>query len=151
MNILDTRDLAERREALKQEILDSFLENFPHYEEMTESFEDILFEEGEIQSWKEDFEDELKEIEEIDDVENELGSEFEYGVTLVDVDDFEDYCEELMEEFGYINKDTPQLIKNNIDYKGIAEDMKYDYTEVTYRSTAIRWLGKVHPDFRLIT
>ena len=136
MNILDTRDLAERREALKQEILDSFLENFPHYEEMTESFEDILFEEGEIQSWKEDFEDELKEIEEIDDVENELGSEFEYGVTLVDVDDFEYYCEELMEEFGYINKDTPQLIKSNINYKGIAEDMKYDYTEVTYQGVS---------------
>ena len=135
MNILDTRDLAERREALKQEILDSFLENFPHYEEMTESFEDIRFEEEEIESWKEDFEDELKKIEEIDDVENELGSEFEYGVTLVDVDDFEDYCEELMEEFGYINKDTPQLIKNNIDYKGIAEDMQQDYSEVVFRGT----------------
>lgn len=118
MNILDTRDLAERREALKQEILDSFLENFPHYEEMTESFEDIRFEEEEIESWKEYFEDELKEIEEINSIENELGSEFEYGVTLVDVDDFEDYCEELMEEFGYINKNTPQLIKNNIDYQG---------------------------------
>ncbi len=38
MNILDIRYLAERREALKQEILDSFLENFPHYKEMTESF-----------------------------------------------------------------------------------------------------------------
>ena len=140
MNILDTRDLAERREALKQEILDSFLENFPHYEEMTESFEDIRFEEEEIESWKEDFEDELKEIEEIDDVENEMGSEFEYGVTLVDVDDFEDYCKELMEEFGYINKDIPQLIKNNIDYKGIAGDMKYDYTEVTYQGNS--YLGR---------
>ena len=96
-NYIDTRYLAERREALKQEILDSFLENFPHYEEMTESFEDIRFEEEEIELWKEYFEEELKEIEEIDDVENELGSEFEYGVTLVDVDDFEDYCEELME------------------------------------------------------
>ena len=116
------------------------MENFPHYEEMTESFEDIRFEEEEIESWKEYFEEELKEIEEIDDVENELGSEFEYGVTLVDVDDFEDYCEELMEEFGYINKDTPQLIKNNINYKGIAEDMKYDYTEVTYQGNS--YLGR---------
>lgn len=140
MNILDTRDLAERREALKQEILDSFLENFPHYEEMTESFEDIRFEEEEIESWKQDFEDELKEIEEINTIEIELGSEFEYGVTLVDVDDFEDYCEELMEEFGYINKDTPQLIKNNIDYKGIAEDMKWDYVEVDYQGNS--YLGR---------
>ena len=43
MNTIDTRNLIEKREALKQEILDSFLENFPHYEEMTELFEDIRF------------------------------------------------------------------------------------------------------------
>jgi len=105
MNILDTRDLSKRREELKEEILDSFLENFPHYQEMTESFEDIRFEEEEIQSWKEDFEDELKEIEEIDTIENELGSEFDYGVTLVDVDDWEEFVEQDLKDLGYIPKD----------------------------------------------
>ena len=138
MNILDTRDLAERREALKQEILDSFLENFPHYEEMTESFEDIRFEEEEIESWKEDFEDELKEIEEIDDVENELGSEFEYGVTLVDVDDWEEYVEELLEDIGYIPKDFPSWIE--IDWEATANNVKVDYTEVTYQGNS--YLGR---------
>ena len=138
MNILDTRDLAERREALKQEILDSFLENFPHYEEMTESFEDIRFEEEEIESWKEDFEDELKEIEEIDDVENELGSEFEYGVTLVDVDDWEEYVEELLEDTGYIPKDFPSWIE--IDWEATANNVKIDYTEVTYQGNS--YLGR---------
>ena len=138
MNILDTRDLAERREALKQEILDSFLENFPHYEEMTESFEDIRFEEEEIESWKEYFEDELKEIEEIDDVENELGSEFEYGVTLVDVDDWEEYVEELLEDIGYIPKDFPSWIE--IDWEATANNVKVDYTEVTYQGNS--YLGR---------
>ena len=138
MNILDTIDLAERREALKQEILDSFLENFPHYEEMTESFEDIRFEEEEIESWKEDFEDELKEIEEIDDVENELGSEFEYGVTLVDVDDWEEYVEELLEDIGYIPKDFPNWIE--IDWEATANNVKVDYTEVTYQGNS--YLGR---------
>ena len=137
-NYIDTRTLAERREALKQEILDSFLEHFPHYEEMTESFEDIRFEEEEIESWKEYFEDELKEIEEIDDIENELGSEFEYGVTLVDVDDFEDYCEELMEEFGYIPKDFPSWIE--IDWESTANNVKVDYMEVTYQGNS--YLGR---------
>jgi DNA repair ATPase RecN len=140
MNILDTRNLAERREALKQEILDSFLENFPHYEEMTESFEDIRFEEEEIESWKEYFEDELKEIEEIDDIENEVGSEFEYGVTLVDVDDFTDYCEELVSDIGDLPKDLPSYIANNIDWEGVAEDLKLDYTEVTYQGNS--YLGR---------
>ena len=139
MNTLDTRNLAERREALKQEILDSFLENFPHYEEMTESFEDIRFEEEEIESWKEDFEDELKEIEEIDDVENELGSEFEYGVTLVDVDDWEEYVEELLEDIGYIPKDFPSWIE--IDWEATANNVKVDYTEFTYQGNS--YLGRV--------
>ena len=140
-NYIDTRNLVERREALKQEILDSFLENFPHYEEMTESFGDIRFEEEEIESWKEDFEDELKEIEEIDDIENEVGNEFEYGVTLVDVDDFEDYCEELVSDIGDLPKDLPSYIANNIDWEGVAEDLKVDYIEVTYQGNS--YLGRV--------
>ena len=137
-NYIDTRNLAERREALKQEILDSFLENFPHYEEMTESFEDIRFEEEEIESWKEYFEEELKEIEEIDDVENELGSEFEYGVTLVDVDDWEEFVEQDLEDIGYIPKDFPSWIE--IDWESTANNVKVDYTEVTYQGSS--YLGR---------
>lgn len=138
MNTIDSRDLVERREALKQEILDSFLENFPHYEEMTESFEDIRFEEEEIESWKQYFEDELKEIEEINDVENELGSEFEYGVTLIDVDDFEEFIEQDLEDCGYIPKDFPSWIE--IDWEATANNVKVDYTEVTYQGNS--YLGR---------
>jgi len=138
MNILDTRDLSKRREELKEEILDSFLENFPHYQEMTESFEDIRFEEEEIQSWKEDFEDELKEIEEIDTIENELGSEFDYGVALVDVDDFEEYVEDLLDELGYIPKDFPSWIE--IDWEATANNVRQDYTEVEYQGNS--YLGR---------
>lgn len=134
MGILDTRNLAERREELKQEILDSFLENFPHYEEMTESFEDILFEEEEIQSWKEDFEDELKEIEEIDNIENELGSEFDYGVTLIPEDDFTNYTKELLEDVGYIPNDFPSWIE--IDWEATAHNVSQDYIEVEYQGNS---------------
>lgn len=129
---LDTRDLAETRDELKQQILDSFLEMFPQYEEMTESFEDICFEEEEIESWKSDFENELKQIEEIDTVENEC-SEFSYGETLIDEDDFEEYCQEFIEDCGYISKDMPMIISNNIDWTGIADDMKQDYSEIEYQ------------------
>src|SRR5690625_3760610 len=94
MNILDTRELIETREELKQQVLDSFLENFPHYEEMTESFEDILFEEEEIESWKEDWQEEIDKISIIDEIEDEIGSEFDFGVTLIPEDDFTDYITE---------------------------------------------------------
>ena len=128
---IDTRDLIEKRDELKQQILDSFLETFEHYEDQTDDFDDILFEEEEIQSWKEDWEDELKEIEEIDNIENELGSAFDYGVTLVHEDYFEDYTEELLIDCGYISKDFPSWIE--IDWEATANNVKQDYTEVEYQ------------------
>jgi Antirestriction protein (ArdA) len=132
MSYLDTRDLETEREDLKQQVLESFLENFPQYEDMTYNFEDIRFEEEEIESWKEDWFTELEVIEAINDLEDEL-TEWRYGVTLIEEADFEDYCQEFVEDCGYISKDMPQLIKNNIDWSGIAEDMKQDYTEVEFR------------------
>ena len=128
---IDTRDLIEKRDELKQQILDSFLETFEHYEDQTYDFDDILFEEEEIQSWKEDWEDELKEIEEIDKIEDELGSEFDYGVTLVHEDYFEEYTEELLIDCGYISKDFPSWIE--IDWEATANNVKQDYTEVEYQ------------------
>lgn len=135
MNILDTRDLAEKRDELKQQILDSFLENFPHYEDMTDSFEDILLEEEEIQSWKEDWFKELEEIEQIDEVENEVGREFGYGCSLIDESDFEEYCEELVKDIGDLPNDLPSYIENNIDWSGVADDLKQDYSELDYQGT----------------
>ena len=134
MNILDTRDLIEEREANKQTILESFLETFEHYAEQTETFEDILFEEEEIESWKEQFEDELKAIREIDELEEEiLNGEWEYGTTLIEEDEFEEYCEDLLIDCGYISKDFPSWIV--IDWENTTDNMKQDYSEVEFRGT----------------
>lgn len=131
MSYLDTRDLETEREDLKQQVLESFLENFPHYEDMTESFEDIRFEEEEIESWKEDWLDEITDICAIEDLEDEVGSEWRYGVTLIPEDDFEDYCEELCEDVGYISKDFPSWIE--IDWEATSNNVKQDYSEVNFR------------------
>ena len=128
--MIDTRNLAERREALKQEILDSFLENFPHYEEMTELFEDILFEEEEIESWKQDWQEEIDQITCIDEVEDEIGSEFDFGVTLIPEDDFTDYVKDLLKGCGYISDDLPTWIE--IDWEATAKNVKQDYSELEY-------------------
>ena len=129
---IDTRDLETTREELKQVIFDSFLETFEHYQEMTESFEDIRFEEEEIQSWKEGWEDQLEQIEEIDNIESEC-SEFSFGETLINEDDFEEYCEDFVKDCGYVHQDMPSIIYNNIDWSGIADDMKQDYSEIKYQ------------------
>ena len=130
MSYIDTRDLIETRDELKQEILDSFLENFPHYEEMTESFEDILFEEEEIESWKQDWQEEINQITCIDEVEDEIGSEFDFGVTLIPEDDFTDYVEDLLKGCEYISDDFPSWIE--IDWEATAENVKQDYSELEY-------------------
>ena len=137
--VLDTRDLIERRDELKEGILNSFLETFEHYKERTESFEDILFEEEEIQEWKEDWEDDLQEIDQIDKIEYTLGNEFEYGVTLVREDYWEEYVEDLLIEIGYLPKDLPCWIE--IDWASTAYNVKKDYEEVLYQGDT--YLGRM--------
>ena len=133
---LDTRDLETEREDLKQEILNDFLEVFPQYEDMTDTFEDIRLDEEEIESWRDNWQTELEVIEDINELENSVGSEWSYGVTLIDEDDFQDYCEELVSDIGDLPKDLPSYISNNIDWEGIAEDLKVDYSEVEFRGTS---------------
>lgn len=139
MNYLDTRDLAEKREELKQQILDSFLETFPQYEDMTSSYEDIrLGMEEEIEEWENDWSEEIEEIEEINDIEDQIGSEFQYGCTLVAEQDFEDYAQELCKDYDYIAKDFPSWIE--IDWKATADNIAMDYITVEYKGTT--YLGR---------
>lgn len=136
---LDTRDLVETREDLKQEVLDSFLETFEHYAEQTDEFEDILFEEQEIQDWKNEWGEELNQIDEIDEVEDDInsysGNSFEDGVTLIEETDFEEYCEDFCRDVVYVDSNLPALIENNIDWSGVADDMRIDYTGIEYQGT----------------
>ena len=104
---------------------------------MTESFEDILFEEEEIESWKEDWLDEIEEITDIekleDEVNNYAGDNFNDGVNLIDEDDFEDFVEDDLKQLDYIPKDFPTWIE--IDWKATANNVQQDYTEVKFRGT----------------
>lgn len=130
--MIDSRELSEKREELEQDILDSFLEEFEHYAERTEEFEDILFDEEELQEWKADWQEELDEIAEIDQVEYKVkgysGDNFENGVTLISENSFQEFVRDCV----FLPDNLPALIENNIDWNGIADDMRVDYTEVEY-------------------
>lgn len=132
MNVLDTRDLIEKREELKEEIFNNFLECFPQYEDMTDCYEDILMEEEEIQDWKEGWSEEINHIEEIDFIEEEV-SEFNDGTALIDESDMEEYVKDLLKDLGYIPKDFPSWIK--IDWNLTTDYVLEDYSEVTYQGT----------------
>jgi hypothetical protein len=132
-DILDTRDLAERRNELKDMIFESFIESFPEYKDGTDTFDDILRDREEIEDWMDTFfEDELNEIEEINTIEAEC-SEFPYGETLIADSEFDDYCKDLCEDLGYISKDFPSFIE--IDWDATANNIRQDYTEAEYQGT----------------
>lgn len=128
--IIDTRDLIEKRDELKEKIFDDFIETFEHYEDMTESFDDIRMDEEEIQDWKTGWEDELLEIDEINDIENNV-TDFTYGETLIPEHEWEDYVRELCEDIGYIPKDLPSWIE--IDWKATAKNVAQDYSFISYQ------------------
>ena len=74
-----------------------------------------------------------------DTIEDELGSEFDYGVTLVNVDDLEEYVEQDLVDLGYIPKDFPSWIE--IDWEATANNVRQDYTEVEYQGN--NYLGRI--------
>ena len=52
---------------------------------------------------------------------------------LINELDFEDYCREFVADIGDVPKDIPFYIENNIDWTGVADDLKQDYLEVEFR------------------
>lgn len=129
---MDSRNLEERKEELKQQVLDSFLETFPQYKDTTEDFDDILFEEEEVQSWKEGWLDEIEEITDIEKLKDEFDSEkWKFGIYFIEENDFEETCKEDVKDCGYISRDFPSWIE--IDWEATANNMRQDYLEVEFR------------------
>ena len=139
--MIDTRNLEEKRNELKESILDDFNDKF---NTEFDDFDDVILERLDsedfvyldreaIEEFKIYWEDEYTEIEEINNIENEVDNEFSYGCTLIDEDDFEDYTEELLIDCGYISKDFPSWIE--IDWEATANNVRQDYSELEYRGT----------------
>ena len=131
--IIDSRDLIKEKVDLQEQILENFNEKFN--KEVTDYYDiDSSVEESEkgsygdfIVFWK----DEYDKIEEIDDLEKEIGNEFYFGVTLINEDYFEDFVKQDLENCGYIPKDFPIWIE--IDWKATARNVGQDYSEIEYQ------------------
>ncbi len=53
------------------------------------------------------------------------------GIPLIRWNHFQDYCEELVIECGYIPDGLPEWIAEAIDWEIVAENLKQDYFEVS--------------------
>ena len=155
-NVLDSRDIIEYLEELESE-RDELIEKL---EELTEKEIDLKDEFNDAEDdhdWKERIEADLdklnnekeniqRDLDEFDEDggdyavmkslndegESYFGSDWSYGVTLVLDSYFTEFAEEFCKDIGDVPTDLPAYIENNIDWEGVAEDLKADYAELDF-------------------
>lgn len=59
-----------------------------------------------------------------------------YNFDLIHKDYFTQHCKDIGLTCGYIHKDMPDFISNNINWIGVANDMGNDYDKVDFNDTA---------------
>lgn len=77
----------------------------------------------------------VEEFKALSDLESEASgyaADWHHGGSLIAESYFTAYAEELADDIGAINRDA-RWPNNHIDWKAAAEELKHDYTEVTYR------------------
>ena len=131
INIIDTRDLIEERDASLEE-LRAFL--YDLYKIEIEKFEDLKklndFQKGKYKEDK-DILQLINIITEINNLEEEVGTEFQYGVTLISKNYFVDYVKDFVTDCGYIPRNLPHWIE--VNWESTAENLKVDYIETVFR------------------
>lgn len=129
-DIMDSRDIIKRleifREAVRlmgvpEEKLDSMnnAENWP--EELPED----------IDTDDQDIVEEFMRLRDLDEQGQRIASDWTFGETLIREDYFVEYAEDYAGDVGLINEEA-RWPNNHIDWEAAAEDLKQDYSTVTY-------------------
>lgn len=161
-NIIDTRDLYKRQQELQdlkyavgnaEEALqeaqddlaahsseispdDSEEEQEDHAEKTEELEEAVSDAEEALADAQNDFgPDEQTELEELNDLENEVGGEWQHGETMIPEDKFEDYARQFAEDIGALKGVGDKWPCTCIDWEQAAKELAMDYTTVTYQGT----------------
>lgn len=111
---LDSRDIQERIEYLKQEMQEDAKNKLP-----------VLAE----------YEDELERLNNLKEqyINDYNESSWGYGAQFIRVSYFEEYAQQLAEDCGYIQSDRAyQWPYNNIDWKAAADELATDYSGVSF-------------------
>ena len=110
-NVLNSRDIIERIEELECS------------KTLTQIFSD----------WTSESEDfaELKALKNLEE-QGQNSADWKYGETLIRESYFVEYIKEMLADCGVIPSNLPFYIENNIDWSGVAEDLKVDYMEIDF-------------------
>jgi hypothetical protein len=125
-DVLDSRDINKRLEELEDAYSDWKKEQEREFGKWQEDSPNDPVSDSDFEDW-----DELVSLRDL--VEQcKDGGDWEYGESLIRDTYFTDYCHDMVEDIGDLPKDLPFYIENNIDWDGVAEDLKADYTEVDF-------------------
>ena len=128
-NIIDSRDVILRFEELEDEL--SSLESALEDAENEEDQEAIEVLQADIDSWKNDNEDELHELEKLVKDGQDYSADWIYGATLIHDDYFTRYAEELASDVCDM-KSASEWPFCCIDWDAASEQLKQDYTEIDF-------------------
>jgi antirestriction protein len=134
METIDTRDLQERLEELEAE-RDEFVLNATterEDEDGTSTSELTQWEEEARAQWEQENPDDDEELQELESLREEIGSEWRDGVQLIPERDFTEYAQELAEELGEITDNT-QWPYTCIDWEWAARELRHDYSSIEYK------------------
>ena len=126
-DVIDSRDVMERLEELQAE-RDELLNESEDEEKTKDEIEEAK---KALTEWDEENGEELEALQKLEE-EASGAADWQYGETLIRESYFTEYCEELCKDIGDIPKDLPWYIADNIDWDGVADAIKADYTEVDF-------------------
>ena len=136
MNYLDTRDLYTRKNELEalRDAVTAAREELAEADPATVTLEELEALREAIRDAESEYgEDEAGELAELEELESEI-SDFRHGETMIPVDRFTEYAEELAEDIGSIDRRAGWPL-NCIDWDQAAKELSQDYTQVSYQGT----------------
>lgn len=131
----DIEDTLEQIAALEDELLGVEADDVSETDRITGEISDLQERHtGLVQDLKDLVEDDdWKELKEF--YEDIPESVIRNQECLISDSHFEDYCRQLVEDIGDLPRDLPSYIENNIDWSGVADDIKMEYSSSEYEGT----------------
>lgn len=127
-DIIDSRQIFDRIKELKLEGLELKNEISDKRKELNfDKIDSLIYQ-------KKDIENEIALLQDFCKECKNYTSEFEYGAAIISWHYFEDYCQEMAKDFGYLpnlDRHTFNPIHNFIDWKSWAEFQKMNYSEIS--------------------
>ena len=121
-DVIDSRDVIARIEHLESERQD-----------VLDDADDGLAGQAKIVAWDETDEgQELAALKALADEAEGYAPDWRHGAPLIRHSYFTDYCRELVEDCDGLPKGLPAYIADNINWDGVADDLRVDYTEVSF-------------------